>query len=190
MQYGQIAGARPSDFADSFAAVSNESLGKSARRTMRPPHCRFLLRSSYNEKKQLTRRAGRQAWTCENDSCMHAPAVGGRLRAVDQNRSRTMATRTSGKKRSTSKKTSSRKTTRRASATRAGAKKTSAKKKAPARKKAAARKPAARQRKGSQKAAKSRDGANPQSRPQFRLESATRLHEDGIASNGGSATPP
>ena len=26
--------------------------------------------------------------------------------------------------------------------------------------------------------------------PQFRLESATRLHEVGIASNGGSATPP
>ena len=25
---------------------------------------------------------------------------------------------------------------------------------------------------------------------QFRLESETRLHEDGIASNGGSATPP
>ena len=25
---------------------------------------------------------------------------------------------------------------------------------------------------------------------QFRLESATRLHEAGIASNGGSATPP
>ena len=25
---------------------------------------------------------------------------------------------------------------------------------------------------------------------QFRLESAIRLHEDGIASNGGSATPP
>ena len=26
--------------------------------------------------------------------------------------------------------------------------------------------------------------------PQFRMESAIRLHEDGIASNGGSATPP
>ena len=30
----------------------------------------------------------------------------------------------------------------------------------------------------------------PESAPQFRLEAATRLHEDGIASNGGSATPP
>ncbi len=34
-----------------------------------------------------------------------------------------------------------------------------------------------------QRAAISRGGANPQSRPQFRLESATRLHEGGIASN-------
>jgi hypothetical protein len=30
----------------------------------------------------------------------------------------------------------------------------------------------------------------PQSRPQFGLESAIRLHEAGIASNGGSDTPP
>ena len=29
----------------------------------------------------------------------------------------------------------------------------------------------------------------PQKRPQFRLESATRLHEAGIASNRGSAMP-
>ncbi len=29
-----------------------------------------------------------------------------------------------------------------------------------------------------------------ENRPQFRLQSATRLHEVGIASNGGSATPP
>jgi hypothetical protein len=30
-----------------------------------PPNCHFVLRSAYNEKKQLTRRVGRQAWTCE-----------------------------------------------------------------------------------------------------------------------------
>ena len=35
-----------------------------------------------------------------------------------------------------------------------------------------------------------RGGANPQSRPQFRLQSATRLHEVGFASNGASATAP
>jgi hypothetical protein len=32
-----------------------------------------------------------------------------------------------------------------------------------------------------------RGGANPQSRPQFRLQSATRLHEGGVASNRASA---
>ena len=32
-----------------------------------------------------------------------------------------------------------------------------------------------------------RGGANPQSRPQFGLEAATRLHEVGVASNRGSA---
>ncbi len=41
-----------------------------------------------------------------------------------------------------------------------------------------------------QKAAKPRGGANPKSLPQFGLKSATRLHEDGIASNGESATSP
>ncbi len=35
-----------------------------------------------------------------------------------------------------------------------------------------------------------RGGANPQNRPQFGLESATRLHEVGFASNGASATAP
>ena len=35
--------------------------------------------------------------------------------------------------------------------------------------------------------AKPRGGGNPQSRPQFGLESATRLHEGGIASNRASA---
>ena len=35
--------------------------------------------------------------------------------------------------------------------------------------------------------ATARAGANPQSRPQFGLEAATRLHEAGIASNRGSA---
>ncbi len=35
--------------------------------------------------------------------------------------------------------------------------------------------------------AKPRGGANPQNAPQYGLESATRLHEDGIASNRGSA---
>ena len=30
----------------------------------------------------------------------------------------------------------------------------------------------------------------PENRPQFGLQAATRLHEAGIASNGGSATPP
>ena len=35
-----------------------------------------------------------------------------------------------------------------------------------------------------------RGGANPESRPQFRLQSATRLHEVGFASNGASATAP
>lgn len=30
----------------------------------------------------------------------------------------------------------------------------------------------------------------PKNQPQFRLQAATRLHEAGIASNGGSATPP
>ncbi len=38
--------------------------------------------------------------------------------------------------------------------------------------------------------AKPRGGANRQSRPQFGLESATRLHEAGIASKGVSATTP
>ena len=38
-----------------------------------------------------------------------------------------------------------------------------------------------------QKAAIPRGGANPENWPQFRLQSATRLHEDGIASNGESA---
>ena len=36
--------------------------------------------------------------------------------------------------------------------------------------------------------AMSRGGANPQNRAQFGLESATRLHEVGIASNAESAT--
>ena len=36
-------------------------------------------------------------------------------------------------------------------------------------------------------AATARAGANPQSRPQFGLEAATRLHEVGVASNRGSA---
>ena len=35
--------------------------------------------------------------------------------------------------------------------------------------------------------AKARAGDNPQNRSQFGLQSATRLHEDGIASNRGSA---
>ena len=35
--------------------------------------------------------------------------------------------------------------------------------------------------------ATARAGANPQSRPQFGLEAATRLHEVGVASNRGSA---
>ena len=38
-----------------------------------------------------------------------------------------------------------------------------------------------------QRDARPRGGANPQNRPQFRLESATRLHEVGFASNGASA---
>ena len=38
-----------------------------------------------------------------------------------------------------------------------------------------------------QKDARPRGGANPQNRPQFGLESATRLHEVGFASNGASA---
>ncbi len=38
-----------------------------------------------------------------------------------------------------------------------------------------------------QKEARPRGGANPESRPQFGLESATRLHEVGFASNGASA---
>ena len=38
-----------------------------------------------------------------------------------------------------------------------------------------------------QKVANPQGRANPQSWPQFRLESATRLYEDGIASNRGSA---
>ncbi len=38
-----------------------------------------------------------------------------------------------------------------------------------------------------QRAAILQSGANPQSWPQFGLESATRLHEVGIASNRGSA---
>ncbi|MGH6824456.1 hypothetical protein [Methyloceanibacter sp.] len=50
VQYSQFAGARPPDFADSFATGSTKSTERSARRTMRPPQCRFLLRSSYNEK--------------------------------------------------------------------------------------------------------------------------------------------
>ncbi len=41
-----------------------------------------------------------------------------------------------------------------------------------------------------QKDAIPRGGANPQSRPQFGLESETRLHEVGFASNGASATAP
>jgi len=39
-----------------------------------------------------------------------------------------------------------------------------------------------------QKEAKPRGGANPQNWAQFGLESATRLHEVGIASNAASAT--
>ena len=38
-----------------------------------------------------------------------------------------------------------------------------------------------------QREARSRDGANLESRSQFGLKSATRLHEVGIASNRGSA---
>ncbi len=41
-----------------------------------------------------------------------------------------------------------------------------------------------------QREARPRGGANPQNRPQFGLESATRLHEVGFASNGVSATTP
>ena len=41
-----------------------------------------------------------------------------------------------------------------------------------------------------QKAAIPRGGANPKNWPQFRLQSAIRLHEDGIASNGESAISP
>ena len=41
-----------------------------------------------------------------------------------------------------------------------------------------------------QREAMPRGGANPQSRAQFRLQSAIRLHEVGIASNGASATAP
>ena len=41
-----------------------------------------------------------------------------------------------------------------------------------------------------QKAAIPQGGANPENWPQFRLQSATRLHEDGIASNGESAISP
>ena len=41
-----------------------------------------------------------------------------------------------------------------------------------------------------QKEAKPRGGANPEKYPQFGLESATRLHEVGIASKGVSATTP
>ena len=38
-----------------------------------------------------------------------------------------------------------------------------------------------------QRGAKARAGANPKKASQFRLQAATRLHEDGIASNRGSA---
>ena len=38
-----------------------------------------------------------------------------------------------------------------------------------------------------QKDARPQGGANPQTRPQYGLESATRLHEAGIASNRRSA---
>ena len=38
-----------------------------------------------------------------------------------------------------------------------------------------------------QRGAKARAGANPKKTSQFRLQAATRLHEDGIASNRGSA---
>ena len=41
-----------------------------------------------------------------------------------------------------------------------------------------------------QREARPRGGANPQSRAQFGLKSAIRLHEAGIASNGISATVP
>ena len=41
---------------------------------------------------------------------------------------------------------------------------------------------------GVQKAATRRRGANPKSLSQFGLESATRLHEAGFASNRASAT--
>ena len=34
--------------------------------------------------------------------------------------------------------------------------------------------------------ARPRDGANPQNRPQFRLQATTRLHEVGVASNRAS----
>jgi hypothetical protein len=37
--------------------------------------------------------------------------------------------------------------------------------------------------------ARPRGGANRQNLPQFGLQAATRLHEVGIASNRGSATP-
>jgi hypothetical protein len=50
VQYSQFAGARPLDFAASFAGGSSGSPGRLTRRTMRPPQCSFLLRSSYNEK--------------------------------------------------------------------------------------------------------------------------------------------
>ena len=40
-----------------------------------------------------------------------------------------------------------------------------------------------------QREATVRAGADPERRPQFGLESATRLHEGGIASNRGSAMP-
>src|ERR1700678_1838499 len=40
-----------------------------------------------------------------------------------------------------------------------------------------------------QRAAIPRGGANPKSQSQFGLESAPRLHEVGVASNPGSATP-
>ena len=41
-----------------------------------------------------------------------------------------------------------------------------------------------------QREARPRGGAEPESRAQFGLKSAIRLHEDGIASNGISATVP
>ncbi len=40
-----------------------------------------------------------------------------------------------------------------------------------------------------QREARPRGGANPQNHSQFGLQAAIRLHEAGIASNRGSATP-